>query len=380
MPSGKSISFCAPASFWYLRGYRIVEMAALADYVVYMTYDLHGQWDYANKYAIDGCPAGDCLRSHANLTETLLALSMITKAGVPSNKLAVGVTSYGRSFQMTTPGCTGPTCTYTGGVSGAYPGPCTGTAGYISNAEINAILGGTGTWRTQSGALQSISSYSSYFDNGSQSNVAVYDSTQWVAYMDDAVKADRKVLYQGLDFAGIVDWAIDLQGFGGDNIGSGASSNIVYPPPSLWTSLNPLAGCKPPCIVVFPPYPLSATHTVSWPALTNHSPIFWSRRRLRGNNDNPGPGLHHNRRQSSTLDITIYRHGKLQNQSCPEYHRIIFRVHSPSELRYLPRHYSNTSDVFSHGYTIGHHPPCHISHNTCSRNHSTSANLLGGLS
>jgi chitinase len=243
-------------------------MAALADYIVYMTYDLHGQWDYANKYSIDGCPAGDCLRSHTNLTETLLALSMITKAGVPSGKLAVGVTSYGRSFQMTTPGCTGPLCTYTGGVSGAYPGPCTGTAGYISNAEINAILRGTGTWKTQSGALQPISSYSSYFDSDSQSNVAVYDSTQWVAYMDDSVKADRKALYGGLNFAGIVDWAIDLQGFNGDTIGSGASSNIVYPPPSLWTSPNPLVGCKPPCIFVFPPYPLGVTHTVNWPALT----------------------------------------------------------------------------------------------------------------
>lgn len=101
-------------------------MADVADYIVYMTYDLHGQWNYANKHAIDGCPAVNCLRSQTNITETLLALSMTTKAGVPSNKVAVGVTSYGRSFQMTTPDCTGPMCTYTGGESGAYPGPCTG--------------------------------------------------------------------------------------------------------------------------------------------------------------------------------------------------------------------------------------------------------------
>lgn len=269
MPSDKSISFCAPASFWYLRGYHIEEMAKLADYIVYMTYDLHGQWDFSDQYAIDGCPEGNCLRSHTNITETLLALSMITKAGVPSNKLAVGVSSYGRSFQMTTPGCTGPMCTYTGGGSGAYPGPCTGTAGYIANAEINAILAGTGTWMTSSGALQSIESYSSYFDEDSQSNIAVYDSTQWVAHMDDDLKSDRKALYESLNFAGIIDWAIDLQGFGGDSIDYGSSSNIVYPPPSIWTSGDPVVGCEPPCIVVFPPYPLGATHTVtSWPALT----------------------------------------------------------------------------------------------------------------
>jgi chitinase len=199
MPSSKSVSFCAPASFWYLRGYHIDEMAALADYIVYMTYDLHGQWEYANQHAIDGCPAGNCLRSQTNITETLLALSMITKAGVPSSKLAVGVTSYGRSFQMTTPGCTGPMCTYTGGESGAYPGPCTGTAGYIANAEINAILDGTGSWKTPSGALQPITSYSSYFDTDSHSNVAVYESTQWVGYMDNDVKADRTALYKLLN-------------------------------------------------------------------------------------------------------------------------------------------------------------------------------------
>jgi chitinase len=268
MPSGKSVSFCAPASFWYLRGFHVEEMAAVADYIVYMTYDLHGQWDYANKFAIDGCPAGNCLRSQVNITETLSALSMITKAGVPSNKIAVGVASYGRSFQMTTPGCTGPMCTYTGGVSGAYPGECTNTAGYIANAEINAILKGNGNWRTPFGSLQHISSYSSYFDSDSQSNMAVYDSTQWVGYMDDTTKAQRRSLYQSLNFAGIIDWAIDLEGFGGDSLSSGASSNIVYPPPNIWTSSNPSAGCQAPCIIVFPPYPISATHTVNWPPLT----------------------------------------------------------------------------------------------------------------
>ncbi|RMZ84417.1 hypothetical protein DV738_g462, partial [Chaetothyriales sp. CBS 135597] len=269
MPASKSVSFCAPASFWYLRGYHIEEMAAVADYIVYMTYDLHGQWDYANQHAMEGCPAGNCLRSHTNITETLLALSMITKAGVPSSKIVVGVSSYGRSFQMTTPGCTGPMCTYTGGESGAYPGPCTGTAGYIANAEIAAILDGTGTWETPSGALNHITSYSSYFDNDSLSNVAVYESTQWVSYMDDNVKADRKSMYQALNMGGVVDWAIDLLGFGADTIASSPSVNIVYPPPSIWDSSDRLTGCSPPCMVVLPPYPLGVTHTVtSWPALT----------------------------------------------------------------------------------------------------------------
>jgi hypothetical protein len=49
--------------------------------------DLHGQWDYGNAWSTDGCKAGDCLRHHTNKTETELALVMVTKAGVPSNKV-----------------------------------------------------------------------------------------------------------------------------------------------------------------------------------------------------------------------------------------------------------------------------------------------------
>lgn len=74
-------------------------MSELLDYIVYMTYDLHGQWDAGNQWSSPGCPTGNCLRSHINRTETLNSLSMITKAGVPSHKILVGVTSYGRSFQ-----------------------------------------------------------------------------------------------------------------------------------------------------------------------------------------------------------------------------------------------------------------------------------------
>lgn len=47
---------------------------------------------------------------------------MITKAGVPSNKVIVGVTSYGRSFQMVDPSCTGPDCLFTGGAGATGSG------------------------------------------------------------------------------------------------------------------------------------------------------------------------------------------------------------------------------------------------------------------
>lgn len=73
--------------------------------------EIIGQWDVGSKWAMPGCEAGNCLRSHVNSTETMDALIMVTKAGVPSHKVVVGVSSYGRSFKMSDSTCRGPQCT-----------------------------------------------------------------------------------------------------------------------------------------------------------------------------------------------------------------------------------------------------------------------------
>lgn len=200
LPSSKSVSFAAPASYWYLKAFPVALMAKSLDYVVYMTYDLHGQWDYGNKWSSPGCPTGNCLRSHVNQTETKDALAMITKAGVPSNKVVVGVASYGRSFKMAEAGCTGPLCRFTGNsrVSNAAKGRCTDTGGYISNAEIAEII--------ESGKVNK-----QWIEAGS--NMLVYNDTEWVAYMADDIKAARSQFYDMYHFAGTADWAVDLQEF-----------------------------------------------------------------------------------------------------------------------------------------------------------------------
>ncbi|KAH7006864.1 hypothetical protein EDB80DRAFT_880387 [Ilyonectria destructans] len=66
--------------------------------------------------------------------------TMAQTAGVPSNKVIVGVSSYGQSFRMFDPSCMEPTCLFTGLKSGATKWECTDTAGYIANAEVNRII------------------------------------------------------------------------------------------------------------------------------------------------------------------------------------------------------------------------------------------------
>jgi len=176
-------------------------MTQVLDYLVLMTYDLHGQWDVKNQWVDPGCPLGNCLRSHINKTETLNSLAMVTKAGVPANKIVVGVASYGRSFKMAESGCTGPQCTFLGDSlnSKAKPGTCTGTAGYISQAEINQILASDKT--------------ASHHVDDSESDILVYGGTEWVAYMSDDTRAKREKAYKGYNFGGTSEWAIDLREF-----------------------------------------------------------------------------------------------------------------------------------------------------------------------
>ncbi|KAF5002926.1 hypothetical protein FDECE_10481 [Fusarium decemcellulare] len=246
LPKDKSLSIATPASFWYLKSFPIKKMAPLLDYVIFMTYDLHGQWDVGSTWASPGCPAGNCLRSHVNSTETMDALIMITRAGVESHKVVVGVSSYGRSFKMSSSTCRGPQCTYLGGRndSKAKKGRCTDTAGYISDFEINEII-------AKGGAIKK------WYDEATDSDYLVYEGDEWVAYMSKVTKSRRMRDYMKLNFGGTTDWAIDLQD---DHDKRYTSGRPVFLGPKVWET--PSATCEAPCVLVFPPSKLPEATTI----------------------------------------------------------------------------------------------------------------------
>ncbi|KAH8165445.1 hypothetical protein CIB48_g2775 [Xylaria polymorpha] len=257
LPSDKTVSIAAPASYWYLKGFPIDEIADVVDYIVYLTYDLHGQWDYGNDWASENCDNGDCLRSHVNQTETEFAFSMITKAGVAANKVIVGMAQYGRSFEMTTAGCYGPDCKYTGPGSGATAGRCTGTSGYLSNFEIREIIS------TDSSAQQ--------YSDDEGGDILVYNDVQWVSWMSKAHYDERVEWVRGLNFGGVSDWAIDLDADYGsdDEPGQGdGGSGPVYISPDIWKQSDPVVQCEPPCTFIFPPWVLPTPTTISMDPVT----------------------------------------------------------------------------------------------------------------
>lgn len=206
LPSGTSLSIAAPASFWYLKAFPIDKISAVVDYIVYMTYDLHGQWDYGKPNSFDSCPSGKCIRSHVNLTETRNMLTMVMKAGVPGNKIFVGEASYGRSFHMAKDGCWDAMCDFTGTLlqSDAAPGMCTKTPGYLGYAEVLEIIArGDGA--------------KVFHDGSSNTDVMLYKG-DYIGYLTPLSKDTRRNDWKALNFAGSVDWAVDLQSFSNDDM------------------------------------------------------------------------------------------------------------------------------------------------------------------
>lgn len=210
LPAGKTLSIAIPAGYWYLKGFPIADMAKVVDYFIFMTYDLHGQWDYGNKWASPGCTEGNCLRSHVNITETENSLSMVTKAGAPAHKIFVGITSYGRSFKMEDQFCISPDCHFTSfpgekWKSNAMPGECTNTSGYISDAELRQM-------EQDSLVMGELGDVLKYHDHPSNSDIMLYYGN-WVAYMSPTTKRTRTEWIQSLNFGGVSDWAVDLERF-----------------------------------------------------------------------------------------------------------------------------------------------------------------------
>lgn len=256
LPAKSSLSIAVSASFWYLKGFPINAIADVVDYIIYMTYNLHRQWDYNHHWAVPDCSAIKigCLRSHINLIETKLSLAIITKAGVPSDKIIVGVSSYGREFKMAEKEYTGPDCTFTEPKFNATPGKYTNTAGYISNAEIQNIINTT-------------PSAKSIYNKSSYSNIFIYNSTQWVAYIDNNTKQSRTEYYRSLNIDGISDWTVDLQQYHGDNYSGNTPGNrirTVYIPFSIWNKKSFSVKCIPLCTIILSPYPLGENTAVSF--------------------------------------------------------------------------------------------------------------------
>ena len=67
------ITIAAPASYWYLRHFKIGEMSKYLDFINVMTYDIHGVWDKDIK------SLGPYVKSHTNIEEVEEAFKLFLR-------------------------------------------------------------------------------------------------------------------------------------------------------------------------------------------------------------------------------------------------------------------------------------------------------------
>jgi chitinase len=146
--------------------------------------------------------------THNNWEEVQGALNMILRAGVPSNKILLGIGYYGRSFKLADKNCnTMRVCDYQDPgplipeddnyTNLAKPGRCTKSGGILGLFEIKEII------QTQGVKPQ--------YDELAVSQTLVYnDGEDWIGY-DDQYTIDLKLQRaNAMCLGGYIVWALDL--------------------------------------------------------------------------------------------------------------------------------------------------------------------------
>jgi chitinase len=146
------LSITIPASYWYLQNFDIVNIEPIVDWFNMMTYDLHGVWDSTDVWI------GAIVQAHTNLTEIDSAMQLLWRNGINPANVNMGLGFYGRSFTL------------------ANPGPCTQTAGVLSDSEIVDIIATEGA-TVVTDAVAAV-------------EIATWGGNQWVSY--DSVATFRQ--------------------------------------------------------------------------------------------------------------------------------------------------------------------------------------------
>ncbi|KAJ6597131.1 glycosyl hydrolases family 18-domain-containing protein [Mycena vulgaris] len=181
------ITFTAPASFWYLQQFNIVEMSNYADWINLMTYVSSGDLSYS--------PVTDpffrIFTAHGTSSLTLVQCRR-EHAGVKLSKINLGIGFYGRTFTLADPSCKIAGCPLSGG---GIPGPCTKGEGFLSYGEIDYLI--------QSRGLKP------EYNASSQTMVLQYDD-QWIGYEDPYTIAQKLDYVLKRAMPGVLIWAVDL--------------------------------------------------------------------------------------------------------------------------------------------------------------------------
>jgi chitinase len=197
------LSLTIAPDYWYLRGFKPVEIEPYVDFMGFMAYDLHGPWDSDVK------TLGPKVRPQTDVTEIERDLLPLWFDGVDPGKVVMGIAYYGRTYKLTDPSCGSMGCPFSG--SGA-PGRCTKTEGVLSNREIRQMIQENG--------------YKPYTNTTAMVKYFTYGGNNWVGYDDEDTYAMKELYADSRCLGGIMIWSIDFDATVG---GGGGLNNCTSP-------------------------------------------------------------------------------------------------------------------------------------------------------
>ncbi|CAG8150355.1 unnamed protein product [Penicillium salamii] len=180
------ISFTAPSSYWYLRWFDIAGMMKYADWLNFMTYDLHGVWDQDDAI-------GSIIQGHTNLTEIKTAAELLWRVDTDPSKVVMGFGFYGRTFTLSDSSCTSPGCSFS---EGGKAGSCTDQSGYLAYYEVADIL-------------QKNPSISPMHDEDAAVLYFSWDDDQWISYDNETTFKQKLDWASEVGIGGSLIWASD---------------------------------------------------------------------------------------------------------------------------------------------------------------------------
>lgn len=245
------LSLTLAPDYWYLRGFKPVDIQPYVDFMGFMAYDLHGPWD------TDVKALGSKVRPQTDATEIDKDLQPLWFDRVDPAEINMGLAYYGRTYKLSDPSCGVIGCGFAGP---GDAGPCTNSPGVLSNREIRRMILEQG--------------YTPILNRTSMVKYFTYGTNSWVGYDDEETYALKLQLANDRCLGGTMIWSIDFDaetGGGGSQINGNSTadgnSSLIWIDPSIWTEANPQVQCYWPCTFVLPPW-LKTTSTIDYPIIT----------------------------------------------------------------------------------------------------------------
>lgn len=189
------LSVAVPCGGRYLNGFDLPGMAKHVDWIGAMCYDLAGAWG----------PPPYTTGAHTNLTSIVSAVDGMRAAGVPDEKLLLGMAAYGRTWTLSDPAaCAAGGAPFCNATAVGRAGPCTDEAGALSVYEVDAAMakqGGGGCGGAGGMVAKGTAAGSAW---------TIIDGDQWVSYDTTETAALKLAAAKERCLAGTMVWSINM--------------------------------------------------------------------------------------------------------------------------------------------------------------------------